>query len=149
VDQNSDVTSAFFLALVRPGLPHQKGETICTISETLYWQVAITTVACTAPKAIDVSENVKNALKQQGFTDVSVSDDTQATVVTLTGHVPGDHQKAAAESLAKSLAGNQVVSNQVAVLPPGEESTAKTVNSDLDKGIEKNLEASLLQNGVN
>jgi osmotically-inducible protein OsmY len=36
------------------------------------------------------------------------------------------------------------VANQVEVVPPGEEKIAKTVNSDLDKGIEKNLDAALV-----
>jgi osmotically-inducible protein OsmY len=39
-----------------------------------------------------------------------------------------------------------VVSDEIAVLPPGVESSTKTVNSDLDKGIDKNLDAALIQN---
>jgi osmotically-inducible protein OsmY len=35
------------------------------------------------------------------------------------------------------------------VIPPGVESEAKTVNSDLDKGIEKNLDAALIQRRLN
>ena len=38
------------------------------------------------------------------------------------------------------------MANQIAVIPRGVESDAKTVNSDLDKGIEKNLDAVLVQN---
>jgi osmotically-inducible protein OsmY len=41
------------------------------------------------------------------------------------------------------------VSNQIAVVPPAAESEAKTVNSDLDKGIEKNLDAALIQHRLN
>jgi osmotically-inducible protein OsmY len=44
------------------------------------------------------------------------------------------------------MAGGQVVADQIAVLPPGAESDAKTVNSDLDKAIDKNLDAVLVQN---
>jgi osmotically-inducible protein OsmY len=44
------------------------------------------------------------------------------------------------------LAGTQVVANQIAVIPVGGEKDAKTVNSDLDVGIEKNLDAALIQN---
>jgi len=51
-----------------------------------------------------------------------------------------------AESFAKSLAGTQVVADQVAVIPVGAEKEAKAVNSDLDQGIEKNLDAALIQN---
>jgi osmotically-inducible protein OsmY len=43
------------------------------------------------------------------------------------------------------MAGTQVVSDQIAVIPTGEHD-AKKVNSDLDKGIEGNLDAALLQN---
>jgi osmotically-inducible protein OsmY len=42
------------------------------------------------------------------------------------------------------MAGTQVVANQIAVIPPGVESSAKTVNTDLDKGIESNLDAALI-----
>jgi len=38
------------------------------------------------------------------------------------------------------------VANEIAVVPVGVESDAKAVNSDLDKGIEENLDAALIQN---
>jgi osmotically-inducible protein OsmY len=38
-----------------------------------------------------------------------------------------------------------VVSDQIAVIPPGVERDAKKMNSDLDKGIEGNLDAALIQ----
>jgi len=41
------------------------------------------------------------------------------------------------------------VSNQIGVIPPAAESEAKAVNSDLDKGIENNLDAALIQNRLN
>jgi osmotically-inducible protein OsmY len=41
-----------------------------------------------------------------------------------------------------------VVANQIAVMPPGGESAARAMNSDLDTGIEKNLDAALIQNGL-
>jgi osmotically-inducible protein OsmY len=51
--------------------------------------------------------------------------------------------------IAESFASGQVVANQIAVIPPGVEGDAKAVNSDLDKGIEKNLDAALIQNRLN
>ena len=66
--------------------------------------------------------------------------------MTLSGQVASDNEKAQAESVAKSLAGAQVVANQIAVIPVGGEKDAKAVNSDLDKGIEQNLDAALIQN---
>lgn len=52
----------------------------------------------------------------------------------------------ALEALARSLAGSQVVADQVAVIPLGRGVEAKAVNSYLDQGIEKNLDAALIQN---
>jgi osmotically-inducible protein OsmY len=93
----------------------------------------------------DVSDSIRKSLDQAGLQNVSVSQDRDKGVVTLGGHVPSDSDRAQAESIAKSIAGGQVVSNQIGVIPPAAESEAKTVNSDLDKGIEKNLDAALIQ----
>ena len=95
-------------------------------------------------KAPDVKDSIRASLDQAGFKDVSVSQDRDKGVVTLTGHVPADADKAQAESIARSIAGAEVVANQVAVLPPGAESENKTVNAELDKGIEHNLDAALV-----
>jgi hyperosmotically inducible periplasmic protein len=107
-----------------------------------------TLVSCsgTAAKSPDVADSVRKSLDQAGLKDVSVSQDRDKGVITLGGHVTSDNDKAQAESLAKSLAGSQVVADQIAVLPPGGEGDAKAVNSDLDEGIAKNLDAALIQN---
>ncbi len=94
----------------------------------------------------DVSESIRKSLDRAGFKDVSVSQDRDKGVVTLGGQVGSENDKAQAESLAKSLAGAQVVADQIAVIPKGVEKAAKAVNSDLDEGIEKNLDAALIQN---
>jgi hyperosmotically inducible periplasmic protein len=95
-------------------------------------------------KAADVSASIRTSLDQAGFKDVSVSQDRDKGVVTLSGHVAADVDKSQADTIAKSLAGAQVVSNQIAVIPLGAESDAKRMNSDLDKGIESNLDAALV-----
>jgi hyperosmotically inducible protein len=94
----------------------------------------------------DVSSGIRTSLDQANLKDVSVSQDRDKGVITLGGHVPSDGDKSQAESIAKSMAGNQVVADQVAVTPPGLEKEAKAVNSDLDDGIEKNLDAALIEN---
>ena len=106
-----------------------------------------TLVGCstTSTKAPDVSDSLRSSLDRAGFKDVSVSQDRDKGVVTLGGHVAADSDKSQAESIARSIAGTQVVSNQIAVLPLGAESEAKTVNSELDKAIEHNLDAALIQ----
>jgi len=100
----------------------------------------------TTTKSPDVTEGISKSLDQAGLKDVSVSQDRDKGVITLGGHVVAENDKAQAESIAKSLAGAQVVANQIAVVPPGAASEAKTVNSDLDEGIEKNLDAALVVN---
>jgi hyperosmotically inducible periplasmic protein len=103
---------------------------------------------CSAPtaKSPDVSDSIRKSLDQAGFKDVSVREDRDKGVVTLGGQVASTDAKSDAESLAKSLAGVQVVADQIAVIPVGGEKDAKAVNSDLDKGIEQNLDAALIQN---
>ena len=100
----------------------------------------------TSLKSPDVSANLRKSLDQAGLKDVSVSQDREKGVVTLGGHVAADSDRAQAESIASSIAAGQVVSDQIAVIPPGAESDAKAVNSALDKGIEANLDAALIQN---
>jgi hyperosmotically inducible protein len=105
------------------------------------------TLACSdrPPKAPDVAGDIRHSLEQAGLNDVSVSQDRDKSVVTLSGKVPSDDDKARAESIARSIAGAEVVSNEIGVRPNGDESTAKKVDSDLDSGIDKNLDAMLVQ----
>jgi len=107
----------------------------------------VTLAGCSnqSTRAADVSGSIRTSLDQAGLKDVTVTQDRDKSVVTLGGHVTTDGDKGQAESIARSMAGIQVVANQIAVLPSGAESDAKKVNSDLDKGIESNLHAALIQ----
>jgi hyperosmotically inducible periplasmic protein len=108
--------------------------------------LAGTMIGCsTSAKSPDVADSIRKSLDQAGLKDVSTSQDRDKGVVTLGGHVATEDDKSKAESLAKSMAGTQVVSNQIAVVPVGIESDAKKVNADLDKGIENNLDAALIK----
>jgi hyperosmotically inducible protein len=100
-------------------------------------------------KSPDVADGIRRSLDQAGLKDVKVSQDRTKGVVNLAGEVPSDMDKSQAETIANSLAGGQVVADQIAVVPPANESEAKAVNSDLDKGIAKNLDAALIQNRLN
>jgi hyperosmotically inducible protein len=104
-------------------------------------------LGCTdSSKSPDVADNIRKSLDEAGLKSVSVSQDRDKGIVTLGGQVARESDKAQAETLAKSSAGTQVVANQIAVIPAGGERAAKAVNSDLDDGIEKNLDAALIQN---
>src|SRR6266446_7178325 len=99
----------------------------------------------TNSKTADVTDNIRKSLDQAGFKDVSVSQDRDKGVVTLKGNVPTETDKQQAEAIAKSNAPSLVVADEIAVRPPGNESEAKAVDSDLDKAIEKNLDATLVK----
>src|SRR5579864_1929454 len=94
-------------------------------------------------RAADVSGIIRTSLEQAGLKGVTVSQDRDKGVVTLAGNVTADEDKFKAESIARSMSGAQVVSNQIAVLPLGAENIAHKVNVDLDEGIESNLDAAL------
>jgi len=113
--------------------------------------VAATVTGCssTSANAPRVDNVVLEYLKAGGFEDVSVSQDRAKGVVTLTGKVATDDDKARAEAIAESASAGQVVANEIAVIPPGMEADVKSINSDVDQAIEKNLDAALLQDGLN
>jgi hyperosmotically inducible protein len=120
-----------------------------TVSVVLIALAISLTLACTdKEKAPDVSASIRQSLDQAGLKDVSVSQDRDKNVVTLAGTVGNDSDKAQAESIAKSVAGSQVVANEIGVRPAGDD-TAKKVDSSLDDGIDKNLEAMLVQHRMN
>jgi hyperosmotically inducible protein len=106
-------------------------------------------VGCSANRAPDVAANIRNSLNQAGFKDVTVAQDRDKGVVTLGGNVKDEEGRYRAGELAQRQAAGQVVANQIAVLPAGNESTAKTVNSDVDKGIEANLDAAFTADNMN
>src|SRR5246127_1591817 len=92
------------------------------------------------------ADGIRKSLNQVGYKDVSGSQDREKGVVTITGHVTSASDKQQAESIAKSMAVGQVVADEIEVLPTGAEHDARAVNSDLDEGIDKNLDAALIQN---
>jgi osmotically-inducible protein OsmY len=76
-------------------------------------------------------------LDQAGLNNISAAQDRDQGAVTLTGKVAADGDNAKADSIANSMAGGQVVADEIAALPPGAESDARPVNTDLDKAIAK------------
>ena len=110
----------------------------------------VSLVGCsrTSTKSPDVSDSIRKSLDQSGLHAVSVTQDRDKGVVTLSGNVAADADKNQAGSIAESIATGQVVANQIAVVPPGAEGAAKAINSDLDEGIKSNLDAALIQNNT-
>lgn len=116
-----------------------------TLIASLTLSIAISLACNNVRRAPDVSGNIRHALDQAGLNDVRVSQDRDKGVISLTGKVVSDDDKARAESIARSIAGSQVVSDEIGVRPNGDAGTARQVDSDLDSGIDKNLSAALVE----
>ncbi len=95
-------------------------------------------------KSADVSAEVRKSLDDAGLKTVSSEQDRDKGVVTLGGHVATESDKGQAEFLARQVAGNQVVANEIAVVPADDKNDAKQVNTALDEGIGHNLDAALI-----
>lgn len=118
---------------------------ILTLIASLTLSIAISLACNNTRRAPDVSGTIRHALDQAGLNDVRVSQDRDKAVVSLTGKVGSDDDKARAESIARSIAGSEVISDEIGVRPNGDAGTARQVDSDLDSGIDKNLSAALVQ----
>lgn len=119
---------------------------LCLLCASFVLIATLSGCSSTNSKSPDVADGVRASLDQAGLKNVSVSQDRDKGVITLNGKVPSEADKSQAESLAKNLSAGQVVANQIEVLPPDDKRDASAINSDLDDGIEKNLDAVLIQN---
>jgi hyperosmotically inducible protein len=97
-------------------------------------------------KSPDVAASIRTALDQAGLKEISITQDRDKGVITLSGTTASQANKEQADTIAKSIAGSEVVADQVAVNPPGDDGTAKKVDADIDKGIADNLDAALVGN---
>ncbi len=95
---------------------------------------------------VSVKDQVSHALHQAGLNDVSVDQDTGRRLVTLQGNVKDEGLKQQATQLAQNAAPGWAVSNEIGVLPQGDESAARAVSSNLDGAIEKTYKATLIAN---
>ncbi len=90
----------------------------------------------------DEKSAVSNSLDSNHLNNVSVSQDRDKGVMTLSGNVDSDDAKTQAETLAKQAAPDYTIANEVGVRPP-QASNAGSVASNLDSAIEDNFKASI------
>lgn len=95
------------------------------------------------PKHADVKDAVDTAMTRNDLGVVKVSQDRDKGLLTLTGDVETPEKKAQAESVAKQAAPDYAIANEIGVRPVGAESQAKSVDSNLDDGIENNYKAAI------
>jgi hyperosmotically inducible protein len=94
------------------------------------------------PAHPDEKTGVTNSLGSNNLGDVSVSQDRDKGVITLTGNVVSNDQKTQAENLAKQAAPDYTIANELGVRPAGD-SNAGSVASNLDSAIEDNFKATI------
>jgi len=95
------------------------------------------------PAHPDEKSAVNSSLNNSNLKDVSVSQDQDKGVMTLTGNVDSQDQKNQAETLAKQAAPDYTIADEIGVRPPGAESQAKSVDSNHDSAIESNYKAAI------
>jgi len=115
------------------------------ISITIVLLAMAFAVACSQQKANtpDAKPAVQDALKAAGYNNIDVSQDRDKGVITLTGDVPTDADKAKAEQIAKNAANGMIISDEIGVRPVGEESAAKSVDKHTDDAIEDHMKAEI------
>ena len=98
---------------------------------------------CNQAQHPDVKDAVDQAMTQNNLGVVKVSQDHDKGVLTLTGDVDSADKKMQAQTVAQQAAPGYAVSNELGVRPVGYESQAKSVDSNLDSGIQDNYKAVL------
>lgn len=105
----------------------------------------LTFTACNNNKEhADVKDNINNAMTANNLGVVKVAQDRDKGVITLTGDVIKDDDKARAEQIAKENAPGYVIANELAVRPQdADASQMNKVDDKLDDGIKDNFTASI------
>jgi hyperosmotically inducible protein len=98
---------------------------------------------CTHRQFADEKASVNNSLNSNNLSNVSISQDRDKGVMTLTGNVGTADQKTQAENLAKQAAPDYTIANEIGVRPPGDQAQSAAVASNLDSGIEDNFKATI------
>ena len=118
---------------------------ITTLLTTAMFAALLIGAACTQTNTRkSEADAVKQALQQADLKDVTVSDDTDKNTITLGGTLHSEDAKSRAGDVAKQAAPDRTIANAISLQPVGDESQAKSVQSNLDDGIENNYKAALV-----
>ena len=99
-------------------------------------------------EATNYRDRVKTALEQADLKDVDVTEDANTNTIKLGGKVHSEEAKSRAGDVAQANAGQRTVANEISVEPVGNESAARSMESNLDDGIENNYKAALISKGL-
>jgi hyperosmotically inducible protein len=101
---------------------------------------------CQSETHPDEKPAVANSLNSNNLKSVDVSQDREKGVITLSGNLPSQDLKNQAENIAKQVAPDYTIADEIGVRPP-DVSHAGAVASDLDSAIEDNFKASIKAHG--
>lgn len=93
----------------------------------------------------DEKSAVTSSLNSNNLGSISVAQDRDRGVITLTGNVDSDGLKTQAQTVAQQAAPDYTIANEIGVRPP-DASQARAVASDLDSAIEDNFKAEVKAN---
>jgi hyperosmotically inducible protein len=102
---------------------------------------------CNKPAHPDEKSAVTDSLKNNNLNAVSVSQDRDKGVITLSGNLDSQDLKNQAESVARQAAPDYTIADEIGVRPPGAD-TAGSVASNLDSAIEDNFKAMIKAHAV-
>jgi len=125
-------------------MKHPRVERQLLLAAAATFSAAVMIAGChNQPAHADEKSAVTTSLNANNLASVSVSQDRDKGVMTLTGNVTSDDQKTQAENLAKQSAPDYTVADEIGVRPTGAQDQAGAVASRLDDGIEDNFKASI------
>jgi len=105
-------------------------------------------VACSRASRASYKDTVQKALEQADLKGVTVDEDRSKNTITLGGTLHSVAAKDQAAQMAQSVAGGRVIVNQISVEPVGLGSQARSIEANVDTGIESNYKAALIANGL-
>jgi hyperosmotically inducible protein len=118
----------------------------CLLGTAALLAVALAFAGCQKATRPDEKAAVANSLNSNNLNAVSISQDRDKGVMTLSGNLASQDLKNQAESLAKQAAPDYAIADEIGVRPP-EVSQAGAVASDLDSAIEDNFKAEIMAHG--
>jgi osmotically-inducible protein OsmY len=110
--------------------------------------VMVLAAACSRASKASYKDVVQRSLEQAGLKGVTVDEDRDKNTITLGGTVHSVAAKDQAGQVAQSVAGRRTIVNQISIEPPGLASQARSIESNVDSGIESNYKAALIANGL-
>lgn len=110
--------------------------------------VLFSSFGCSRASEASYKDVVQRSLEQADLQGVTVDENRARNTITLGGTVHSVAAKDQAAQVALAVAGRRMIVNQISIEPPGLASQARSIESNVDSGIESNYQAALIANGL-